>query len=455
MLNFETRVGPDFGDNGPKYPAPGVPDWYRDAKLGFFVHWGLYSVPAWGTPTGTRDVPAEDAYMHHQYAEWYGNTVRIKGSPTWERHQDVYGTGTNYEDLAELWQADAFDPKAFVGSLVDAGARYIIPTTKHHEGFCLWDTETTGFNAAKRGPKRDLIAEIARETRAAGQRFGVYFSGALDWHVSDFPPIESDTDLFRFRRNDERFARYSAAQLEELIARFDPDILWNDIEWPDGGKGHEPYAVAALLERYLARIPHGVVNDRWGVPYHGFVTREYREIDEIIEKPWESTRGLGYSFGYNSEEGPEHTLSGDALIRLLVDVVSKNGNLLINVGPRADGSIPELQQQSMAALGEWMRRNGDTIYGTRPWVRAGEAGKAVSYTRKDGSLFVHAVDPSQGEVALPAEFAEGTAVHWLGADGSAQVEVLAATPSAGARLVIPESLRGSAVAVAALADPLA
>src|SRR6185369_11771294 len=101
---------------------------------------------------------------------------------------------------------------AFVGSLVDAGARYVIPTTKHHEGFCLWDTATTPFNAAKRGPKRDLISEIAAETRAKGQRFGVYFSGALDWHVSDFPPIESDTDLFRYRRNDERFARYSAAQ---------------------------------------------------------------------------------------------------------------------------------------------------------------------------------------------------------------------------------------------------
>lgn len=455
MLNFEERVGPDFGTDGPKYPTAGVPEWYRDAKLGFFVHWGLYSVPAWGTPTGTRNVPAEDAYAHHQYAEWYGNTVRIKGSPTWERHQDEYGTGTSYEDLAELWNADGFDPSAFVGSLVDAGARYVIPTTKHHEGFCLWNTDTTPFNAVKRGPKRDLISEIAAETRAAGARFGVYFSGALDWHVSDFPPIESDTDLFRYRRNDERFARYSAAQLEELIDRFEPDILWNDIDWPDGGKGHDSYAVAAFLERYLARIPHGVVNDRWGVPYHGFLTREYRHVENIIDEPWESTRGLGFSFGYNQAEGPEHTLSGQALIRLLVDVVSKNGNLLINVGPRADGSIPELQQQSMAAMGSWLRANGDAIYGTRSWVRAGDAANAVSYTQNDGRLFVQGTDPAAGELALPAEYVAGERVHWLTASGSEAAEVLAAEPGRTARLVVPESLRGEAVAVAVLANPLA
>ncbi len=453
MLNFETRLGPDFGDNPPSYPTTGVvPEWYRDAKLGFFIHWGLYSVPAWGTPTGDRNVAVEDAYAHHQYAEWYGNTVRIPGSPTWEHQQDTFGAGTNYEDLADLWDARAFDASAFVGSLVEAGARYVVPTTKHHEGFCLWDTQTTPFNAVNRGPKRDLISEIAAATRAAGQRFGVYFSGALDWHVSDFPPIESDTDLFRFRRNDERFARYSAAQLEELIEKFDPDILWNDIDWPDGGKGHEPYAVAALLERYFARIPHGVVNDRWGVPYHGYITREYRHVDDIIVEPWESTRGLGFSFGYNQVEGPEHTLAGDALVRLLVDVVSKNGNLLINVGPRADGSIPELQQQSMRSMGRWLALNGEAIYGTRHWVRAGERDRPVSYTQNAGQLFVQGTEPSHGTIELPAEYVAGSPVHWL-SGGAA--EVVPATPSTAARVTVPEATRGEPVAVVVITDPLA
>ena len=198
--------------------------------------------------------------------------------------------------------------------------------------------------------------------RKAGARFGVYFSGALDWHVSDFPPIESDTDLFRFRRQDELFSRYCADQLEELMARFAPDVLWNDIEWPDGGKGPDSFGVAALLSRYFAQVPEGVVNDRWGVPYHGFLTREYNHIDSIQDKVWESTRGLGFSFGYNQSEDTRHSLSGAELVRLFVDVVSKNGNLLINVGPRADGSIPELQLAAMREAGSLTRANEGAIF---------------------------------------------------------------------------------------------
>ncbi|MGB3376568.1 MAG: alpha-L-fucosidase [Microbacterium sp.] len=445
MMNFETRTGPDFGATAPSYPTQGVPDWYRDAKLGFFVHWGLYSVPAWAVQHGAGvNIPTEDAYAWHQYAEWYGNTVRIPGSPTWQRHQELYGAGTSYEDLADHWDASAFDADAFVGELVGAGARYIVPTTKHHEGFCLWDTATTGFNAAARGPRRDLIGEFHDATRRAGARFGVYYSGALDWHVGDFPPIESDTDLFRYRRHDEAFARYSAAQLEELIERFSPDVLWNDIEWPDGGKGTEDYAVAAVLERYFGAIPEGVVNDRWGVPYHGFLTREYTHIPDILEQPWESTRGLGYSFGFNQAEDERHSLSGTELVRMLVDIVSKNGNLLINVGPAADGSIPELQRAAMRELGAWMAANGDAVYGTRPWIRFGEAvGAPVRYTRSGAGVHVHALDPSVGEIALPVELSGSVDARW--ADGSPADSVTG--PDGVTMLRIPEKLRGAPVAV--------
>lgn len=442
MMNFEKRTGPDLGADAPTYPTQGVPDWYRDAKLGFFVHWGLYSVPAWAVQHGEGvNIPTEDAYAWHQYAEWYGNTVRIAGSPTWERHQQLFGPGTSYEDLADRWDASAFDADAFVGELVGAGARYIIPTTKHHEGFCLWDTATTGFNAVARGPRRDLISEFHDATRRAGAKFGVYYSGALDWHVSDFPAIESDTDLFRFRRNDAHFARYSAAQLDELVARFSPDVLWNDIEWPDGGKGRDEYAVAALQERYFDAVPDGVVNDRWGVPYHGFLTREYTDIPEIIPEPWESTRGLGYSFGFNQAEDERHSLSGAALIRLLVDVVAKNGNLLINVGPAADGSIPELQRSAMRELGAWLQANGHAIYGTRPWIRMGErSGAPRRYTTTGPTVHVHALDPSVGAIGLPDELRTRD-LRW--SDGS----VAERSAQDSAVVVIPAGLREEAVAV--------
>ncbi|GAA3881246.1 alpha-L-fucosidase [Tessaracoccus defluvii] len=443
MLNFETRTGPDFGAAAPTYPELRMPDWYRDAKLGFFIHWGLYSVPAWATAHGPGGVLAEDAYTHHQYAEWYGNTVRIAGSPTWERHQRVFGTGTSYEDLADLWHAEAFDADAFVSELVGAGARYVIPTTKHHEGFCLWDTPTTAFNSVRRGPRRDLISELHDATRAAGARFGVYYSGALDWHVSDFPPIESDTDLFRFRRHDKLFSRYSAAQLTELVEKFSPDVLWNDIEWPDGGKDDDDDSLAALFRRYYAAVPDGVINDRWGVPYHGFLTREYSHVPDIMEPVWEATRGLGYSFGYNQDEDASRSMSGAQLIRLLVDVVSKNGNLLINVGPRADGSIPELQLAAMRELGRWMGLNGQAIYGTRPWRRAGEpAGAPRAYTTTGETVHVHLLDPAVGELELPAELTGRGVGVWSGG--------IAAELDGSGVVVVPEQVRGEPVAVLTL-----
>ncbi len=443
-MNFETRVGPDLGSEAPVYPSLAVPDWYRDAKLGFFIHWGLYSVPAWAPAHPQGGVPTEDAYAHHQYAEWYANTVRIAGSPTWRRHQELYGTGCSYEDLADEWDVGAFDADELIGELVGSGGRYIVPTTKHHDGFCLWDSATTTFTSAARGPRRDLIRELHDATRRLGARFGVYFSGALDWHVSDFPPIESDTDLFRFRRNDEWFSRYAAAQLEELVERFRPDLLWNDIEWPDGGKGSDSFALSRLFRRYLDAVPSGAVNDRWGVPRHGFLTREYTHVPDILDHPWESTRGLGYSFGYNQDEGDEHSLSGAALIRLLIDVVSKNGNLLLNVGPRADGSLPDIQRAALRDLGAWLRRDGDAVYGTRPWIRAAEeTGAPVSYTQSADTVHVIVLDPTTGVCAIPAELA-GEVRAWpdgtpagvrTRADGRREIE-------------LPESLRGDpAVAV--------
>ncbi|WP_265520248.1 alpha-L-fucosidase [Oerskovia flava] len=453
MITFEHRVGPVFeGADAPQYPDLHVPEWFRDAKLGFFVHWGIYSVPAWGTPHAEGTVAEEDAYAHHQYAEWYANTVRITGSPTRRRHEELYGVGTTYEDLADRWDVTGFDATRLVGDLVDAGGRYVVPTTKHHDGFALWDTSTTPFNAVRRGPRRDLVREIAEATRAAGARLGLYFSGALDWHVSELAPIESSTDLFRSRRNDPAFARYAAAQLRELVTRFAPDVLWNDIDWPDDGKSGAPYALAALFREYLEAVPHGVVNDRWGVPVHGYLTREYTHVPDILPTPWEATRGLGWSFGYNAAEGPEHTIGETELIHLLVDVVSKNGNLLLNVGPRADGSIPPLQRDRLAHLGRWLATNGEAVYGTRPWVRHGDTpahavtgapdttASRVSYTRRDGEVFVHVLDPGRGRVLLAPELDTGRPVRWL-VDGST------AHRRADGALEVPAGLRDESAVV--------
>lgn len=441
-MNFESRTGPSFPDSPPRYPDRTVPDWYRDAKLGVFVHWGLFSVPGWAIAHPLGSVPVEDAYRNHGDASWYANSVRIEGSPTRGWHQQTYGVGTRYEDLAEVWRAERFDANEFLRTVVvESGARYVVPVTKHHDGFCLWDTPTTSFNGARRGPRRDLIRELHDAARAVGLRFGTYFSGALDWHVGDFPPIESDADLFRLRRNDAHFAAYATSQMTELIDRFRPDLLWNDIEWPDAGKGADPGGLATLFHHYYELVPDGVVNDRWGAPHHGFLTREYTEVTSILGTPWEATRGIGYSFGYNQNEGPEHCLDGADLVRFLVDVASKNGNLLINVGPRGDGSIPEVQVAALRTLGSWLVANGPAIYGTRPWKRPHQDGPApLSFTAADGIVYIHVLHPETGRLAPPSELIGRTA-HWLGTD--------AAPHRIGDQIEVPDSLRAQPVAVLA------
>lgn len=425
MISFDDRHGPADAAPTSAYPALTVPDWYRDAKLGMFVHWGLYSVPAWADVLDRSDVTVETAYARHQYAEWYANTVRIEGSPTRERHEQLYGLGRTYEDFAEEWHPAQDAAAGIVDLAARAGARYLVPTTKHHDGFCLWDSATTTFTAARRGPGRDQIAELASATREAGLRLGLYYSGALDWHVTDFPPMTSNEDLFALRRNDAAFAGFAAAQLRELMDRFAPDLLWNDIDWPDAGKHPGPDSLVQLFTEYLAAVPDGLVNDRWGVPAHGVLTREYQDIDAVQDEVFEATRGLGLSFGYNADESAEHALDGPALIRLLVDVVSKNGNLLINVGPRADGSIPPLQSAALEQLGEWLAAHGEAIHGTRPWFHeavrvppegvrftCGRAaggssadGPSAGGPAADGGAVLHALllDPAAGPVTLDAE----------------------------------------------------
>ncbi len=427
MLNFETRVGPETGADYPDWP---VPAWWQDAKLGFFVHWGIYSVPAWAT---AESAPEGREYAWHQYAEWYANTLRIPGSPTAGYHEQRFGLGMSYEDLADLWQVPDTAVVNLVSWLASCGGRYVVPTTKHHDGFCLWRTDTTPFCAAKRGPKQDLIEQFAAAARATGMRLGLYFSGALDWHVTNFGPITSDEELFEFRRNDAAFANYAASQLRELIGRFAPDILWNDIDWPDAGKGVGPDSLADIFAAYRAHVPEGVVNDRWGVPYHGHLTREYTDVDSILPEPWEATRGVGLSFGMNENES--QVMSGGELIRFFVDVVSKNGNLLLNVGPRADGSLPEEQMEPVTTLGDWLRANGEAVFGTRAWRRFGDGD--LRYTASGDEVFVHVLDPTHGVVELPAEL---RAVRWL-----AGGEVAASEP--GSSVAIPESLRGEPVAV--------
>lgn len=383
-----------------------VPDWFPAAKLGIFVHWGPYSVPAWAEPIGALGtIPSDEWYAHNPYAEWYYNTIRIDGSPAQRHQQEVHG-GAPYDDFLDAWQAESFDADAFVALVADAGARYIVPTTKHHDGVTLWDAPGTGDrNTVRRGPRRDLVGEFAEAARRAGLRFGAYYSGGLDWPTTGQDVITSDDDHVK-RPVDQGYADYAFAHVADLIERYRPDVLWNDIEWPDAGKPDGPTSQAELFRRYYAAVPEGVVNDRWGRTHWDFTTSEYEYGRDVETGVWEHCRGIGYSFGYNRREDVSVSLSAGDAIRLFVDTVSRGGNLLLNVGPTAAGEIPAIQRLTLAGLGAWNRVHGGAVFGSttldatiarpsdEPWVR---------WTRTAGTAHAFIDAPVGARVALDVE----------------------------------------------------
>ena len=371
-----------------------VPEWFLDAKLGFMVSWGAFSVPAWGEPIGELGTIDDwkEWFKHNPYAEWYYNTIRIEGSPAREFHKKNFND-CDYDDLLDLWKAEKFQPDEWAKLFAYAGAQYIVPLSKHHDGITLWDAPGTGTrNTVHRGPKRDLIGDIATAVRKAGIRFAVYYSGGLDWEVTKTLPAISDNNQGvegMQRPVDAAYSMYAYKHVIDLIDRYKPDVLWNDIQWPDFSKREGEYSLAALFDYYYKEVPHGVVNDRWGKDTHfDYETSEYQFMADSENAPaWENCRGIGLSFGYNQVESEQHSLNTESALRHFLDIVSRGGNFLLNVGPTASGEIPEIQKKVLMGLGDWMAINSGAVYATRaikeipatdtPWVRWAKKGNSV------------------------------------------------------------------------------
>lgn len=380
-----------------------LPQWYDDCKLGIFIHWGLYSVPAWAEVTWElgAEPTAEDWFRHNPYAEWYLNTIRIPSSPARKHHDQTYGKDFAYEQFANLFTCEKWQPDEWAKLFKEAGAGYVVLTTKHHDGFCLYPSRYTDYNAMKLGPKRDLLGDLTEAVRGQGLRMGTYYSGLLDWTTFHHPRTRhSNVENYNHTY---AFADYSFNQAMELVDRYRPSVLWNDIGWPEKGRMDLPH----LFAHYYNSVPEGLVNDRWDSDFCDHTTAEYLHGKKTLNKKWEMCRGLGLSFGYNQNEGDETVLSGQALVRLLVEYVSHNGNLLINVGPKADGTIPDIQVDRLRKLGTWMKQHGEAIYGTRPWAERQKdklaGGADVFYTRKGQDLYaiVDGLPQGTSSVQLP------------------------------------------------------
>ena len=409
-----------------------VPAWFGNAKLGIFVHWGLYSVPAWAPLAGElSDVLANGNwatwFANNPYAEWYMNSYRIDGSPTQAHHDATYGKSFAYRDFAAGFNAGArhWDPEAWATLFQRAHARYAVLTTKHHDGFLLWPSRQPNPFIANYHAERDLVGDFMSAVRRHNMTAALYYSGGLDWtfndkvihHIADFPAAVPQMPAY---------VDYANAHWRELIDRYQTMILWNDIAYPAATD------LNVLFAEYYNKLPEGVVNNRFTQQFQmgadgnivsdnhfDFETPEYASFAEIRAKKWESCRGVGASFGYNRNEGPAQHLTVENLVRSFIDIVSKNGNLLLNVGPMADGTIPALQEERLLGLGAWLDTNGDAIFDTQPWVVADSktgGGVDVRFTQKGDSLYAILLgtpDGVQCEVR-GITCAEGTTVHLLG-----------------------------------------
>ncbi|HID07992.1 MAG TPA: alpha-L-fucosidase, partial [Armatimonadetes bacterium] len=372
------------------------PKWFDDAKFGIFIHWGVYSVPAWA-PKG-------------RYAEWYWHDMQNKDGATWKFHVRTYGESFRYQDFAPMFKAELFDPTGWADLFVRAGARYVVLTSKHHDGFCLWQSaQSWNWNSVDIGPHRDLIAELTEAVRARGLKMGLYYS-LYEW----YHPLYL-TDVKRY------VDEHMLPQLKDVVLRYKPSLIFADGEWEHPSEVWRSTEFLAWLFNESPVRDEVVVNDRWGKEtrgrHGGYWTSEYGGHTTATLGPhhkWEENRGIGASFGYNRNEDIDDYATATQLIHLLINVVSNGGNLLLNVGPTADGRIPVIMQQRLIEIGEWLKVNGEAIYETRPWREISD-GEFIRYTSKGNDVYAICLRYPEREVVLSApKPTEETTVMMLG-----------------------------------------
>ncbi|MGQ9699375.1 MAG: alpha-L-fucosidase [Armatimonadota bacterium] len=343
-----------------------VPQWYLDAKFGIFIHWGVYSVPAFGN-------------------EWYPRNMYQQDSAEYKYHVQRYGDlkSFGYKDFIPNFRAEKWDPKRWAELFRKAGAKYVVPVAEHHDGFAMYDSGFSRWCAAKMGPKRDIIRELADAVRAEGMYFGASTHRAEHWW---FFHTDLDSDVKDPRYEDlygpaqpestppsREFLEDWLARTCEIVDKYRPDLIWFDwwIEKPE---------FAPYLQRFAAYYYNSAA--KWGrevvINYKNQAFKEGTAVFDIergkLDRSspyfWQTDTSIGKrSWGYIENE---ENRSPNELVDELVDIVSKNGCLLLNIGPRPDGTIPEEQERVLLEIGRWLEVNGEAVYGTRPWIVYGE-----------------------------------------------------------------------------------
>ena len=399
-----------------------VPAWFGDAKFGIFIHWGLYSVPAF---TGNG-----------MYAEWYGKQIDDPEHPARKFHDRVYGPDFKYADFVKYFTAELFDADEWAELFRDSGARYINFVSKHHDGFCLYKSSLAPFwNTVDVGPHRDFCAELKAACEKTGVRFGVYHS-VYEWW-----------DPICLRDPEEYAVKHLIPMMKELIEKYQPNTLFTDGEWEQESRIWHSTDFLQWLYNESSVRDFIVPNDRWGTEtrgkFGGNFTTEYGEVgggatldDAPDKRPFEECRGIGRSFGYNRAEDPQDYLSVKELLKILCSLVSKGGNLLLNIGPSADGKIPAIMKERLLGIGKWLKVNGDAIYGSKVYTYQPTEG--VYYTKQADAVYaITEAYPSGKHVFAEIPYRPDARVTLLGcdlpvsvydADGKLGVDVPFVTP---------------------------
>ncbi len=399
-----------------------VPEWFRDAKFGIYTHWGAYSVPKYENEWYPRLMYMKDD--KERGAEFYAFHKKTFGDP------EVFG----YKDLIPMFTAEKFNAEEWADLFKKAGAQFAGPVAEHHDGFAMWDSDLTEWNAKDMGPKHDVVGELAKAVRARGMKFVTSFHHAYHWKYFEpsymlenpdtkspeytgadniYPPIHQEGDPAS-----KEFLEMWLAKTKEVVDNYRPDYLWFDFGW--GEPEFEPYKKEFLAYYYNRAMEWGkevVVTYKHDhlPPGVAVLDLERGKLDTLSTEPWITDTSIDFkSWSYISE--PEYK-SVNMLVDNLIDRVSKNGNLLLNIGPHPDGSIPQEQRELLLGIGAWLDINGEAIYGTRPWIKYGEGptlqsggyfsedesdaytGKDIRFTTKENAFYIIALGwPDDGQV---------------------------------------------------------
>lgn len=417
------------------------PDWFNDAKYGIFIHWGPYSVPGWGNST-----------PYESYAEWFwwysNHHPDGDRSNFYDYRRETFGEDWAYDDSFPDFTASKFDPKEWVDLFADAGAKYFVITTKHHDGFAIFDAgETSNRSSMHHGPKRDLLGELfdAAKEHQPGLKRGTYFS-LPEWYNPDYGPYgflqfptNSTTSWTGFPATnpytgepepytgripvDDFISDLMVPQMEILAYQYETDIMWCDTGAANGTAGFASkwWNTARQQNRQVA------LNSRCGTAEAAdFDTPEYETFSVAQSRKWESNRGMDpYSYGYNRATPDHEYMNATTIVYSLVDMVAKNGNFLLDIGPRADGTIVQAEVDHLREAGKWINSHEEAIFNTTFWHVQSEilGGPDVRFTQNDGAFYITFLEApvvnEHGFVVIdaPVPIVEGDTVTLLGDNG--------------------------------------